>query len=298
MACGNSINDLGDAVSSYVTFCVDSLISTKNNVIYPNNQPWITKELKTFINKKKRTYCTGNPFERKSVSREVRNEIRRAMLRYKDTIQAQYGGGDLRAAWQGIKTMASNNQQTRTRASISVNGVDNSDLPNIFNSFFFCFERSDLSGNIYLCKKSLELLNEILISRDYVIALFKKVNLKKAAGPDSICGHTLHHCANQLSGVFTRLFQLCVDLGQIPATWKTATIIPIPKSKNTNELSEFRPVALTSLVMKNLEKILKNIIVSCIDGKLDPLQFAYQPDRGVEDAKLFILTTIYTMYAP
>lgn len=33
--------------------------------------------------------------------------------------------------------------------------------------------------------------------------------------------------------------------------------------------------------------------MSFIDGKLDPFQFAYQPDKGVEDAKLFILDTVY-----
>ncbi len=86
---------------------------------------------------------------------------------------------------------------------------------------------------------------------------------------------------------------MCADLGQIPTLWKTATIIPIPKSKNSNELKEFRPVALISLVMKILEKILKNITVSFIKGKLGPLQFAYQPNKGVEDAKIFLMDTVY-----
>ena len=45
--------------------------------------------------------------------------------------------------------------------------------------------------------------------------------------------------------------------------------------------------------MKTFERILKEIIVSLIDGKLDPLQFAYQPNKGVEDAKLFILDSVH-----
>lgn len=43
--------------------------------------------------------------------------------------------------------------------------------------------------------------------------------------------------------------------------------------------------------MKNFEKILKENVVSLIDGRLDPLQFAYQAGKGVNDAKLFILDT-------
>ena len=52
------------------------LIPTKEVVTYPNIKPWVTKELKSVINKKKLTYHTGDPLEKKGVSREVHNEIR------------------------------------------------------------------------------------------------------------------------------------------------------------------------------------------------------------------------------
>lgn len=45
--------------------------------------------------------------------------------------------------------------------------------------------------------------------------------------------------------------------------------------------------------MKIVERIFKNIMVSSITGKLDPLQFAYQPGNSVEDTKLFILDTLH-----
>lgn len=35
------------------------------------------------------------------------------------------------------------------------------------------------------------------------------------------------------------------------------------------------------------------MVVSLIDGKLDPLEFAYQTGKGVDDAKLFILDRVY-----
>ena len=40
-------------------------------------------------------------------------------------------------------------------------------------------------------------------------------------------------------------------------------------------------------MMKTL-KILKEEVVSLVDGKLDPLQFVYQDVKSAEDAKLFI----------
>ncbi len=132
-----------------------------------------------------------------------------------------------------------------------------------------------------------------MITKENVTNLLKRVNTRKAAGPDFICGRTLRHCADQLSEVFTSLFLICVGSGQIPTIWKTSTIIPVPKINNPRELNEFRPVALTSLVMKVFEKILKEEIASLIHGKLDPLQFVYQPGKSVDDAKIFILDRLY-----
>uniref|UniRef100_A0A1A8LS20 Reverse transcriptase domain-containing protein n=3 Tax=Nothobranchius TaxID=28779 RepID=A0A1A8LS20_9TELE len=204
-----------------------------------------------------------------------------------------YSGGDLKAAWKGIKCMASCNHQKEDKKPINVKGVPDSVLPDVFNSFFSRFERGDLVGKVGVCKEALKPSEGFVISLDQVTILLKKVKVGKARGPDAICGRTLHHCANQLSGVFSRLFQTCVDVGQIPSLWKTSTIIPIPKSSTSKELSDFRPVALTSLVMKTFEKILKSEILSLTEGRLDPLQFAYQQNKGVEDAVLCVLNMVY-----
>ena len=45
--------------------------------------------------------------------------------------------------------------------------------------------------------------------------------------------------------------------------------------------------------MKTLEKIIKFFILAVTERNLDPLQFAYRYWRGVDDAKLFILNTLY-----
>lgn len=84
----------------------------------------------------------------------------------------------------------------------------------------------------------------------------------------------MRYCAEQVSEVFSKLFRMCAEHNQIPMILTTSTIVPIAKSRNAKELSDFRQVALTSLVMKTFEKVIKDKIVSLIDGKLDPLQFA------------------------
>ena len=58
-------------------------------------------------------------------------------------------------------------------------------------------------------------------------------------------------------------------------------------------LNDYRPVSLTFLVMKCLEKIVKSHILSVTQKLLDPFQFAYQPLRGVDDAILTLLNMVY-----
>ncbi len=166
------------------------------------------------------------------------------------------------------------------------------DLPNAFNSFYSRFEVHDFSENISLLRDSLTPDSNIIIEQEHVRNLLKRVSIRTAPGPDLICGRTLRYCADQLCSVLQYIFQMSFECNQIPGMWKSSTVIPIPKTSNPKQLSDFRPVALTSLIMKIFEKILKVLVMSSIEG-LDPSQFAYQAGRGVEDAKLFILNHLY-----
>ena len=60
-------------------------------VINPNSKPSVTKEFKSVINKRKQTYSTGDPLKKNIISREVRNEIRKARIKYMEKINAIQG---------------------------------------------------------------------------------------------------------------------------------------------------------------------------------------------------------------
>ncbi len=58
----------------------------------------------------------------------------------------------------------------------------------------------------------------------------------------------------------------------------------MPKNSKPSCLNDYRSVALTSTVMKVFERLLKKHICSSIPATLDPLQFAYRPNRSTDDA--------------
>ncbi len=58
----------------------------------------------------------------------------------------------------------------------------------------------------------------------------------------------------------------------------------MPKNSKPSCLNDYCPVALTSTVMKVFKRLLKKHICSSIPATLDPLQFAYRPNRSTDDA--------------
>lgn len=84
-------------------------------------------------------------------------------------------------------------------------------------------------------------------------------------------------CAEQLAGVYTDIFNLSLIQAVAPR-------FSSPKRPDPFTHNDYRPVALTPVVMNCLEKVVLTHITSVISDSTDPLQFAYCPNRLVGDA--------------
>ena len=113
---------------------------------------------------------------------------------------------------------------------------------------------------------------------------FKLANPRKADSPDGIPSCVLRACADQLAGVFTNIFNKSLSQSAVPTCFKMATIVPVPKKPKVTELNDYRPLALTSVIMKCFERLAKNHIATILSDTLDPLQFAYRTNRSTDDA--------------
>ncbi|KAK3548145.1 hypothetical protein QTP70_004851 [Hemibagrus guttatus] len=110
------------------------------------------------------------------------------------------------------------------------------------------------------------------------------INPRKAAGPNGIPGRVLKDCVDQLAGVFTRIFNQSLSQSTVPPCLKSSTIIPLPKKPHISSLNDYRPVALTPVVMKCFEKLVRGHITSLLTQSFDPHQFAYISNRSTGDA--------------
>ena len=69
---------------------------------------------------------------------------------------------------------------------------------------------------------------------------------------------------------------------------------PCTKKSPISCMNDLRPVALTAVPMKILERVFLNKFKSCVSPFLDPMQFAYQSGRSCEDALLTLLDKMYS----
>jgi hypothetical protein len=74
---------------------------------------------------------------------------------------------------------------------------------------------------------------------------FKRVNPRKASGPDGIPRCVLRACADQLAGVFMDIFNLSLSQSVVPTCFKMSTIVPVPKKAKVTELNDHHPVGHT-----------------------------------------------------
>jgi hypothetical protein len=103
---------------------------------------------------------------------------------------------------------------------------------------------------------------------------FNQVNIHKAEGPDGLPGHVLKACAVQLTSVVTDIFNLSLTESVIPTCFKQTNIVPVPKKVKVTCLNYYHPIALTSVAMKCIERLVMAHINTIMPEALDPLQFA------------------------
>lgn len=83
------INHLTHCITDCLRFCEDNVVPTKKIKCFPNNKPWITKEIKTLLNRKNMAFMSGDREEMRSVQGELKKALRRAKNSYKGRLESK-----------------------------------------------------------------------------------------------------------------------------------------------------------------------------------------------------------------
>ena len=240
------------------------------------SQPWFTPELRRLINRRDRSYKKwkkqGTDELREEVKqrrREAQRHLRRAYWNYLDGIFTEdtsdtQGRCKFKRFWSYLKNQKSSNIGI---APLKVNGCLHHEPLAKAEALNEHFQSVFGDGEIYTADEYAEkcamperdpgsTLEDIKVNEEGVTLLLKKLDPKKASGPDGISARILKELADEISPLLTKLFKVSLATGKVPSDWKDAYVTPILKKGQQYDPANYRPVSLTSIVSKLMEHVI------------------------------------------
>jgi hypothetical protein len=125
------------------------------------------------------------------------------------------------------------------------------------------------------------------------------INANKPSGPDGIPGKIFKTFAPELLYVLENIFAACVYRSTIPKAWKHAYVTPVYKKGIRSDPSNYRPIAITSVIPKIFEKILYNQLINHFESNnlLSSSQYGYRAGMSTTHAVLDVTEKIRSLAA-
>lgn len=131
------------------------------------------------------------------------------------------------------------------------------------------------------------------ITENEVANAIKKLKHGKACGLDGIEGEFLKYAGDVITPFLTKLFNRIYNIGQFPKEWCKSVIVPIFKSGDEKNPTNYRGISLLSIISKLFTQILNKRLNAWAEkeGKISKEQAGFRKGYSTID-HIFTLTSI------
>ena len=125
-------------------------------------------------------------------------------------------------------------------------------------------------------------LSNITIDKTKTIEAIHDLSTHSGPGPDGIPAIVFKECAEALSEPLMILFNSFLGCHYIPDILKRAAIVPVYKSGERSNPINYRPISLTPILMKILERIVRKQVVQFLTDNnfLNSTQHGFHEGRS------------------
>ena len=241
-----------------------------------DNLPYITMEVRQMIRQRdylrKKANKTGSPILRQAFQ-QIRNKVT-YKIRY---LRAEHfsksietNKDDLRKTWKILKQAMGRDVKATSIDHVKLGDddiiSDKLKISEAFNEHFvFLGERlaeeipesAFTSGN-YLSKTKKNSAKFVFrkIQPNQIIKLLSKLKNGKASGLNLISNKFLKISKDKIAQSLCDIFNASIESKAFPDNFKIATVTPIFKEGETNELGNYRPISVISSVARVFEKLI------------------------------------------
>ena len=119
----------------------------------------------------------------------------------------------------------------------------------------------------------------------------RKLKPRKSPGPDGITNEMLIHLGSAAVCKLLQIFNHSWEQGVLPQIWREAIMIPIlKKGKTPKKANSYRPISLTSCVVKTMERVVNERLKCYLEMEdiLVPEQAGFRQFRSTEDQATYL----------
>ncbi|CAH8623495.1 unnamed protein product [Schistosoma bovis] len=253
--------------------------------------PWINKETRKLLKRRKHFWdlflLTGHaPFKREY--QKYRNICKKTIAKSRTTYERQLVY-DSRTCPKRLFSYVKR-QMKRSDGIPPLLLHENSELlaesdrakAETFSDYFSEVFSTFIVTNTCPTHTEIPTIESVQVTEETVLPLITNLKPGKIPGPDGLHPRLLSSLADIISKPLATLFNMSLSLAQLPRDWKDAIVSPIFKDGQRQIVSNYRPVSLTSIVVKLLEKIIRVRLLSHIDSHnlLAPEQHGFRNKRS------------------
>ncbi|BHF66094.1 hypothetical protein SprV_0200910800 [Sparganum proliferum] len=234
---------------------------------------WLKCSLKVEVNRKQRlwkAYLRDKTNDSMNRYKAQRNRVKCLVYKARQDFEGNllnYAGENTKLFFNCIR------QSTRNRDPIPMikrdDGVelykDDEKAKHLSRFFQSVFTRDVAVPADHYNVDDVQTIDSVVLTKAIVQQELLKLKEAKSPGPDEIPAKLLKELATELAEPLCLLFQASLDEGRLPPEWKTAWISPIHKSGSRASANNYRPVSLTSICCKVMERIIKRELMRFLE---------------------------------
>ena len=129
-------------------------------------------------------------------------------------------------------------------------------------------------------------------SVDDVERACQHIDIRRAYGSDNIHPAFLKHGGKPLYIALHHIFSYSYRHAVIPAQWKESMIVPLYKDGDTSVAQSYRPISLTSCVMRTMEHMIQDKLILHVDTVIHRHQYGFRPRHSTHNAILHLLEDV------
>ena len=169
--------------------------------------------------------------------------------------------------WQYVRTKTKIKDsipciRSETGEIITENAAKAELFNNYFKSVFTIEDNSDLP---IFEKRTQDTFSTVPFSESVISKYLARLKESTSSGPDGIHSKLLRECSKSLAKPLKILFTKSMDKSKIPTSWKRANVTPIHKKGSKQEITNYRPISLTSVISKVMERIIRDKIITFME---------------------------------